>query len=350
MPAARGGSQVKTKVSLFWGVPIFFYLLIPTIIYAQDNLDLRDKIIEETLLVKEVEAGHLPKESGRQEYPSVGTGTGDKTYITLGVESGYIAGNTAYDFDHHTSELEFPLNNWMIGGNLNIGLKNLSLNAEFWTPLDNDAGFNMKDKDWPDGTLHSYTKSKASMDAIIGDVNLRCDFYRSAEPQRENRIGILLGYKYERFDYDLYDLYVEVDTDPPIYQGQTLYPGRKIGTYWIKYSLPYTGLAVDLGGKRWGISMNAKYSFYPTAKDIDNHLVRGLVFYGDYDKHGEAWMSGIHGFWRFAKKWKLKLGLDVTFVRIDGRTWDETHDPTWDAEQSTDMRQGILWSGIEYKF
>ncbi len=280
--------------------------------------------------------------------------TEDNLSLSLGLGIGYIKGKTAYDFNHHTSELEFPMDNVMMGTDFSLGFKNLTLYAEFWTSLEDYAGFNMKDKDWnASGDLISYTKSKAYMDAIIADANLRYDFYKKALSRDitkpillagdEIKIGVLLGYRFERFDYDMYDVWNQLT-------GTTTYQGVKALTYKIKYYLPYLGLAMDLSRQNFGFGMNIKGSFYATAEDVDNHLLRGLTFYADYDKNGEALMGSIYGFFKFTKNWKLKVAADGTFIRIDGRTWEESRDPAWNTDQSTDLRHWIFWSGIEYRF
>lgn len=284
-------------------------------------------------------------------------------YMTAGVNIGYLKGNTAYDFDHHTSELEFPMDNVMAGGDFSLGYKDLSLNAQLWAPVEDYSGFDMKDKDWDSqGNLISYTKSKAYMEAIIWDASLRYNFYKKTGSGQENislpdeekslldilrcdaiKVGALLGYKYERFSFEMYDLFF-----PSL--NTTTNQGKKVLGYKIKYWLPYIGLATDIFRQNWGVGFNIKYSFYPIARDIDYHFLRELTFYGDYEKNGQAWMYSINWFWEFVKNWKLKLGADGTFVRIDGITWDETHNPTWDLDQSTDTKQWLYWTGVEYKF
>lgn len=345
--------------------PIFF-LLFPTITYAYTNPNLRDKVIEATLYCMETkqQSSSQALSPVKENIPLFAfSDNTNNTYLTLGLEFGYLKGNTAYDFDHHTSELEFPMDNGMFGGKFALGLKDLSFNAEIWTQLDRYAGFQMKDKDWTDGVLVSYTKSKAYMDAIICDANLRYDFYKKNFPEEEEalilaergitrsdllkfdqiKIGALLGYRYERFDFDMYDLWYQ-------YDGPTTHQGEKVLTYKIKYYLPYLGLAADLCRENFGLGMNIKYSLYPSAYDVDNHLLRGLTFYADYDKNKEALFGSIYGFWEFIKGWKLKAGADGTFIRIDGRTWEENRDPSWDKDQSTDAKHWMFWSGIEYKF
>jgi outer membrane protease len=359
------------------------FLLFSTIANAQTNLDSRENAMDEALSLTQTKAASIEKTlqtieekqaiekeqttkekidySMRQEAKIFALAKAEK-YLVWGLRMGYIKGNTAYDFNHHTSELEFPMDNLMAGTNLCAGFKNLSLNFEAWLPIEDYSGFEMKDKDWTNGVLTSYTKSKAYMDAVILDGSFQYDFYKKDLPQGEGtiysdepegysdnlrfdkaRIGILLGYRFEKFDFDEYDLWY-----PEL--GVTTNQGVKVGTYRIKYNVPYFGLATELIRENWGFGANLKYSFYPTAKDVDNHLLRGLTFYGDYDKKGEAWLGSIYGFWEFAKNWNLTAGADGTSVRIDGITWEEQRDPSWDAHQNTDMKHWIFWSGIEYKF
>lgn len=328
-------------------------LLFPAMVYAQADNALRDKAIEETLSSLETKTATETEAKGYSK-----RFTFNDTYLNLGLDFGYIHGNTAKDFNHHTSELEFPMDNWMVGGSLGLGWKDLAFNTEIWAPLEEDAGFKMKDKDWIDGVLVSYTKSRADMDAIIWDSNLRYDFYKNTIPKNikvftflraaEIKIGALLGYRYERFDFDMYDLYYDVDLLGGR-QGQTLYQGQKVLTYKIKYSLPYLGLATDISHKKGGVSMNIKYAISPTAEDVDNHLLRGLTFYADYDKDREVFMGSIFAFWKFTKNWKLKVGVDGVSIRIAGKTWEESRDPAWDKDQSTDAKHWMFWSGVEYR-
>lgn len=342
-----------------------FLLFFPAAVYALEDSGLRDKAIEGILYAMETGESSLEKNNFMLEpNGNVRWFANDEAYLSLGLGLGYLKGNTAYDFDHHASELEFPMDNFMAGANFSLGLKNLSLNAQAWASVEDYAGFKMKDKDWnAAGALTSYTKSKAYMDAVIWDANLRYDFYERVAAEKDEdlvlldeedwasnklefdkiKIGALLGYKYERFDFDMYDLWYQ-------YNGPTTNQGQKVFTYKIEYYLPYLGVAADFLEKNWGFGMNIKYSFYPIARDVDNHLLRYLTFYGDYEKNGQAWMGGIYGFCEFIQNWKLKIGADGTFVRIDGTTWDATHDPAWDKDQSTDTKQWLLWSAIEYKF
>ncbi|MCG8431540.1 MAG: omptin family outer membrane protease [Candidatus Omnitrophica bacterium] len=282
----------------------------------------------------------------------------DEVEISVDVRAGYLRGETAYDFNHQTSELTFPLDNWVMGTGVRVSWAPFSFNGVFYAPVEHDAG-DMKDRDWNAGGLISETYSDAAVDAIILDGNLRYDFYRrtladsyddfALRADDEVRVGALLGYRYERYDYDMYEVYYQRDL---IFgrTGQTLYSDTLVLTYKVEYFLPYLGLAGDVKRDNWGVGAEVKYSFYPTAYDVDNHLLRGLTFYGDYEGTGNVWMGSIHGFWDFCRAWRVKGGVDLMVARISGTTYEEQRDPAWNADQAVDMRHWLVWGAIEYTF
>jgi hypothetical protein len=55
-------------------------------------------------------------------------------------------------------------------------------------------------------------------------------------------------------------------------------------------------------------------------------------------------------FWNFWKNWEASVGADAALIRINGTTWDDTHNPSWDTDQSIDTQQFIYWMGLGYKF
>lgn len=368
-------NRVAKRVGIF-----IISLLVPAILYADGDPASRDKVIDETLgkiklareMAQEIKVPP-PRLSADTEAPTKGVTFPDErrieiqrlklddAYLDLGLSLGYLNGNTAYDWNHHTSELEYPMDNWMAGGKLTFGYKNLAFHADVWVPIEDYAGFNMKDKDWnASGLMISYTKSKAYMEAVICDSGLRYDFYSKKDvslilgkedprPRElkfdQIKMGALLGYKFEQFIYDMFDIWYWPDIP-----GTTTHQAERVLTYKIKYYLPYLGVAADLSRENLSLGINIKYSFYPTAEHVDHHLLRDLTLYADYDKNGKVWMGSIYGFWKFMKNWKLKAAIEGTFIRIDGRMCDETRNPGWDGDISTDASHWLFSSGIEYRF
>lgn len=292
-------------------------------------------------------------------------------YLDLGFRFGYMDGFTSFDFNHHVSELEYPFNCYLGGGNINLGYKDLSLNSEFWGSLVNDptAGWNMKDKDWEraSGQLESDTRSHSNMNAVIWDANLRYDFFKYSFESKKSKkaeskevaveeaegakkkpvnikLGALIGYRYQRYGFKVDGMYqtcTEAEGEPS---------GSSILEYKVKYQLPYYGLAVEAGGEKLGVSLGAKYAFSPHIRDLDNHVLRSLDFYGDYKKKPNVLLTDFMVFWKFCKNWQLNTGADIALIRMDGRVWDDTHDPDWDHDQSIDTKQFIYWLGLNYRF
>ncbi|MDP1854292.1 MAG: omptin family outer membrane protease [Candidatus Omnitrophota bacterium] len=348
-------NKSNTLVSAF----LILGLLIPPFVFSYSDSretaiqDALDVLKGEPALARTVRAEEESVSSPFFKRHKIIGETLDEIELEVTLKIGYIAGDTTYDFDNHVSELMFPFDNWMGGANVNAGFKKFSLNIDFWAPIDKEANSKMTDKDWFSATLISSTESRADMDAVIAEGYVRYDFYEGIAPRNIEplallasdgiKLGALIGYKYERFDYDLYDLYDRI-------LGVMSYQDEHIGTYKIQYYFPYVGLAADILRKEFKFSMNLKYSPLPTAKDVDNHLLRSLTFYGDYDKPKYAFMFGIEGIWGLMHNWNFGLGLDGTFARIDGITWDETRNPAWDKDQFTKLTQVLFWSELKYRF
>ena len=288
----------------------------------------------------------------------------DEVEIELGFKVGYIGGSTTYDFNYHTSELVWPLDNWMAGLDVRLGKKNLSLNAGFWGSITDEAGAKMTDKDWTAGTLASSSESRAMVDAIIWDANLRYDFYNKNMSRNINslllltgdkvKIGFLLGYRYERYDFDCYDLYYP---SPPYSSASMLYEDELVLTYNIKYQLPYIGLAADIERKKIGFKFGLKFPILPKAEHLDNHPLRTLTnptrtltSHGDYESFEKGIMYNVSGFWKFSENWRAELGVDGAYVKIDGNNWEDFGDPAWNQQMFTVLQYIIFWSGFQYKF
>lgn len=271
-------------------------------------------------------------------------------YLDFGLRLGYINGYTAFDFNHHVSELEYPFRNIIGGGNISFGYKGFSLNVEMWGTLDNDAGWNLKDKDWDDqGQIESDTRSRADMNAIIMDGNMRYDFYRYFFDKNSNkesqgvdniRVGLLGGYRYQRFGYDGWGLIGSSEQDE----------NDKVFTYKIKHYMPYCGLGLNVNKDKFGMNMSVKYALKPRAQDQDYHVLRGLIFHADYKDNPNVFIYNIVFFWKIIQNLQLNFGADVSLIRLDGKVWEEQGEDQWDKEQSSDTKQFIYWTGLSYKF
>src|SRR4030042_4472082 len=83
------------------------------------------------------------------------TSNGGRVTLDLGIQSGYLKGDTTYhiDFPGGASELEFPLETYLVGPELVWGYRNPQKQDQFvfkikWLRnIDNGSG-KMKDSDW----------------------------------------------------------------------------------------------------------------------------------------------------------------------------------------------------------
>jgi len=340
----------KQELKMF----LLFFLFVPLTAYA-GQIFLPDQVannpLQQPVTVETKQENFMGKLSGfTQSFKSNGG------YLDFGLRTAYIFGQNSYDYNHHTSELEFPFRAYLGGGNISLGYKDLSINSEAWGSLldDPSAGWHTKDKDWhSNGYIYSDTKSYSDMNAVIWDLNLRYNFLKysfgTKKTDKETKsptnmkLGLLFGYRYERFGYKDFGLY-QTGADDSSYGD-----GQLVSEYKVKYRVPYYGLAMDIDNGKFGVLMNAKYAFKAHAKDYDNHLLRDLHFYGDYKNNPNVFMANCAVFWRFYKNWQVNFGADATLIRIDGKTWEETT-PNDIEDQSIDTKQFIYWVGLGYRF
>jgi outer membrane protease len=310
-------------------------------------------IVLPVLFLSQASAGIM--ESANSFTKSFKSGGG---YLDVGLGTGYIWGQNQYSLDHGLSELEFPMRAYLGGGNLGLGYKDMSVNVEAWGSIVDDptAGMHTKDKDWKNGQTYSDTKSKSDTNTVIWDANLRYNFLRYAFGQKQInqadrgadnvKIGLLLGYRYERFGYKDYGLYQTDGSGLDAESGDVL-----VSEYKVKYRLPYAGLAFDLENPKFGVQASAKYAICPYAEDYDNHALRKPPYHfgAKYNKNGNVFLGDINFFWKFHPGWQANIGCDAALIRIDGYTWEEEgRDP--DADQSIDTKQFFYRIGVAYRF
>ncbi len=345
------GNGVGWKAKLF----CLIFLIIPLSAYAVDaglgNQALNKPVSQQAASIETKPETFMGKLSGFTQSFKADDGYGD-----FGLRFGYIYGQNSFDYNHHTSELEYPFRSYVGGGKLNFGYKDFSLNSEFWGSLFDDpsAGWHTKDKDWEDGQLTSDTKSYSDMNAVIWDTHLRYTFFNYAFGRKKSdtrnrkaeniKLGVLLGFRYERFGYKDFGLYQTNDGTGSHGDGEL------VSEYKVRYRLPYCGLGLDIGNEKFGMQMNAKYGFSARARDLDNHVLQSRTNYGDYKKNPNIFMGNFALYWKFYQGWEASLGGEAALIRLNGTTWEETRNPDWDADQNIDTQQFIYWMGLGYKF
>lgn len=238
---------------------------------------------------------------------------GDTTYQIGGT---FSTPSTAYEMHFPISELEFPLDVYMISlsGGIEI-TKKLFMSARVKKNVTDDAG-KMKDSDWmtlsnPD-RLDIYSESDAELDALIIDINFRYKFFNKSGWS----FSAGLGYLYQYFDYDIFDL----DQWYPsgVYGTGHDYVSGKVLTYEVKYSIPYTEIGAQFKIKDFSVETTLGYSPLVNVKDEDHHILRSKVNKGDCD--GDAIFFSLKGQYDFLKNWFLTLGFEYMKIETEGES------------------------------
>lgn len=284
--------------------------------------------------------------------------------FALAIGIGYLAGDTYYEITPapYKSELIFPFNDWLGGGNILLGYYPLYVNFQGWTNITKRTNSGMTDKDWADGVLFSSTESDNEAQIKILDANLLYNFWQGDRPLgdvankfKKGRFGLLVGYKYENFKYDIIGIR-DVLTD------------IRVGEYEVTYQIPYLGLnlqysndIVDRVLDSWGLNIQACGSPYVKAKDKDYHLLRNKLIEGD--TKGDAFLFGLNMFFKTKTHWIWRLGFDYTDIRTKGKQNQYSYgdDPLTDGFDDTGSRidgidlgigsaQYLFWGFLQYNF
>lgn len=238
---------------------------------------------------------------------------GDTTYQIGGTVS---TPSTAYEMHFPISELEFPLDVYMISlsGSIEI-TKKLFLSAKAKKNITDDAG-KMKDSDWitlsnPD-QLDIYSESDTELDALIIDINLQYRFFEKSGWS----FNAGVGYLYQKFDYECSLIR---QWSPSGLSGYDYTGTGEVGlTYEVRYSIPYTEIGAQFKIKDFSVETTLGYSPFVNAKDEDHHILRSKVNKGDCD--GDAIFFSLKGQYDFLKNWFLTLGFEFMKIETEGES------------------------------
>jgi len=232
----------------------------------------------------------------------------------MGLRSGGITGYTKYhiSFSGGESELEFPLGNFFLGLEGVLGLKNpendkqdrARLAIGWLTNVGGDSG-TMKDSDWSDGYLWGYTESDSELRAHIVDINAIYNFW----PLQTISIGPMIGYRYQYFDFNIWNY-------SGTYYGIPVSGSGHVLDYTVKYYIPYYGLNSDFLFRDtfW---FNSRLAFtYAFVNDRDDHLLTQALREASCD--GPGVLANINANWEFLTNWLLQVGGEYTYINADG--------------------------------
>lgn len=299
-------------------------------------------------------------------------GYGDGEFYTdLGLRTGYLRGNTTYHISYYTgasgieSELEFPLQTFLLGFEGRVGYKNslgkdvFGLNVKWLTNIDDGSG-KMKDSDWLTddldiievGSSHPgkdiYSESDMELDAKILDLNAAYKFWLSDK----FNIGPMIGYKYQRFEYDVSNVN-QVGYGPyaPFYTATV---SGKVLDYKVSYNIPYFGLSSELLFKdKFHANIKLAYSPFVSAKDTDDHILRYKLSKGDTKGHAAA--ASLNAIWEFLPMWFLNMGGEYMNIHTTGTQHQYFYAGPYmgysaDVNDKITSEQWLVKLGVIYRF
>jgi len=302
----------------------------------------------------------------------------DEWEIKISIQTGYLDGKTHYKIQFDAgggstgkSKLEFPLGNWLYGGEFSIGRKPLFLSFAIYDEMWQKAHKDMEDKDWIDDLLWSHTKSDAEVKIDIWDASLKYRIWEGENfwkewggKNKKGKIDLVGGYRYERFKYRILGI-------RDVLGGGSSHEGEEVLDYKVEYYLPYFGVEGSYTTpvnnpkikflKNWGLGMKLVFSPYAKAKDRDDHVLRNKLSHGDCK--GWAAHVALNLFLEMQKNWSFNLGIDYLSVDTEGEQsqyWygddplspgvDDTGTSVEDIDLDIKEYHVFYWAALTYKF
>jgi hypothetical protein len=161
-------------------------------------------------------------------------------------------------------------------------------------------------------------------------------------------VGAGAGFLYQELDYECSDFVQWYPSMP--WAGYDY--GWGVGIiYEITYYVPYLQVRADVSlfEEKLLIGVNLALVPYLTAEDYDNHVLRDIVSYGDYD--GAGGMASLEASFHFNKHWYVEGRLEGRSFYAEGTQknyvpveW--SHDI--DAEITSDQASFTLALGASF--
>ncbi len=235
--------------------------------------------------------------------------SGFSTYSIGGITDSKF-GKIAYHFP--VSELQFPTN---------VYVANISLSSQFTKRflahlyiqknISNDAG-KLQDSDWLSAdttTQDIYSESDTQLNFYSVDLTLSTALYSIIYPNlAKTTYRFLVGYKYQHFNFQAYDLIQWYPSDPT---RQMLTQAGTVITYDLIQTMPYWTFEIDQTLGPFSISLANSYSPYVTITDQDDHILRSKLAKGS--------LTGYMHLARLALHYPITPFLS-SFIRLRSQT------------------------------
>lgn len=227
------------------------------------------------------------------------------------------------------SQLEFPLDTWMLGFNGKVS-KDISenvtlfLQGNFSFNINNPSGV-MTDTDWYTVMSYqqtfSYTESESQLNVKSFDINAGLDFFKYSFINKIlMTLSAKLGYKQQKLSYDIIGIKDGWQNIDSYVQFNNLYQGVEVLSYEVTYRIPYISILGEIKLNE-RIKLNGEVGFSPivSAQDNDDHILRYKTATGDCT--GTAFMAAGNFVWFLSPTFSetfLNIGINYLSISTTG--------------------------------
>ena len=260
--------------------------------------------------------------------------------FSLGASVGAVEGTASelaiyypYGEKFKLSELTWDIKDVAMGGlHGSVGFgRRFRLNLGVWSALTEGTGM-MVDRDWnyPDfvsATLkpddRNWTDESRHPDTSL-DEGLIIDQNLSVLALEAGAFSLrgLIGVKHDTWKWSARGgTYVYSTRDYGSRDLTGSFPaGQKVISYEQQYTIPYIGVGASWTKSAFQVETHLLYSPLVSATDSDHHVLRGVLFEGDFS--GGTYLGlGLNATWAFAQHWSAVLGVEYQSIpEITGDT------------------------------
>ena len=245
---------------------------------------------------------------------------GENVYVSLGLQTGYIKGDSTYhiSFSGGESELKFPLNAALLGIKFGLSMRDsassnrnkMGLSVSWYKDIHHTG--KMEDSDWIYGDGHSgkdiYSESSTKINLDIVDVN----YVWKLLSRKKISLGAVMGYKYHRYSYAVFDTN-QVGYGPYAPSYTAYVPGSTL-VYSVKHKFFYFGVNSSLLlTKSFLLDFQGGYSPWARSEDRDDHILRYKL--SEASCKGDAYFFKAKGLWDIASD--LYFDFSAQYTKID---------------------------------
>ncbi len=274
--------------------------------------------------------------------PYIGFNSGKTEYI---MELKDIMGNFL------KSQLEFPLDQTMVGGEIDLKIlpgtnSEIGFTIGYYTNL-NDPSGKMYDHDWWNFRTGSIEKFSYTESDVEGTNNIMLVEVDKLVLLNENgSLSLTGGFKYQKIEQEIFGINGwQLDPDNDWEPFEFNLPDINALYYEITYKLPNIGFRVDYNIVQ-ALSLQSRIAYTRAfITDYDNHKLRFKQTDADITGNGVLADFTVH--WNFEsmplKGLFVELSGDVTSIKATGKSTQSWYgdDPVEDGDETDQVFDGI---------